>query len=255
MQPFTLAAIFRPDLSFKKMKTLLRISRPTLLAAFMVMFAATAFGQAKQKREISGVRELSVSNAFAVEIRVGNQESLEIEIDEDYMDDVITEVRGGRLTIKMRDQSGRRSYRMRETPRAYLTVKSLESISASGAVSIKTMQTLESNKMSIDISGASSLSLDLDIDDLNLEVSGSCVINLKGRADRQTVRITGASTYSAYDLQNKIADLRISGASNARVNVSERLEANVSGASSVRYRGSASVDSDTSGASSVRKGE
>jgi hypothetical protein len=31
-------------------------------------------------------------DAFAVEIRIGNQESLEIEIDEDCMDDVITEV-------------------------------------------------------------------------------------------------------------------------------------------------------------------
>ena len=255
MQPFVKAVIFRSYLSLKKMKTLIRISKSVLLTSAMMLFAVVAFGQAKEKREISGVKELSVSNAFAVEIRIGNQESLEIEIDEDYMDDVITEVRGGRLTIKMRDQSGRRSYRMRETPRAYLTVKSLESISASGAVSIKTMQPIKSSRMSIDISGASSLNLDIDVDDLNLEVSGSCVINLKGRADEQTVRITGASTYSAYDLQNKVADLRISGASNARVNVSERLEANVSGASSVRYKGSPSVDSDTSGASSVRKGE
>ena len=255
MQPFNKAVIFRSDFKFKKMKKLLRISKPVLLAAIMVIFATTAFGQAKEKREISGVKELSVSNAFAVEIRIGNQESLEIEIDEDYMDDVITEVRGGRLTIKMKDQSGRRGYRMRETPRAYLTVKSLESISASGAVSIKTIQTLKSGKLNVNISGASSLNLDIDVEDLNLEVSGSCVINLKGRANRQIVRITGASTYSAYDLENKTADLRISGASNARVNVSEKLEANVSGASSVRYKGNPSVDSDTSGASSVRKGE
>ncbi|MFT6971105.1 MAG: hypothetical protein ACJAXX_001673 [Roseivirga sp.] len=237
------------------MRTLIRISKPVLLAAIMVIFATTAFGQAKEKREISGVKELSVSDAFAVEIRIGNQESLEIEIDEDYMDDVITEVRGGRLFIKMRNQSGRKSYRLRETPRVYLTVKSLKAINASGAVTIKSKDIIKGSRLDIEVSGASVLDLEINVDDLYLEASGASVLTLEGRAKVQEVKTSGATTYSAYELESEVADIRVNGAGTAKVNVSQRLDVRAAGASSIRYRGNPSVNSDTSGASSVRKGE
>jgi hypothetical protein len=237
------------------MRTLIRISKPVLLAAIMVIFATTAFGQAKEKREISGVKELSVSDPFAVEIRIGNQESLEIEIDEDYMDDVITEVRGGRLFIKMRNQSGRKSYRLRETPRVYLTVKSLKAINASGAVTIKSKDIIKGSRLDIEVSGASVLDLEINVDDLYLQASGASVLTLEGRAKVQEVKTSGATTYSAYELESEVADIRVNGAGTAKVNVSQTLDVRAAGASSIRYRGNPSVNSDTSGASSVRKGE
>lgn len=236
------------------MKTSMRISRLLAVTFIMAFITLSALGQSKQKRDISGVKELSVSSAFAVEIRVGNQESLEIEIDDEYMDDVITEVRGGKLHIRMREGNGRRGYRLRDTPRAFLTVKSLDAIDASGAVSIKTLGVLKSNRLDIDLSGASVLNLDLDVDDLYLEASGACVITLEGRAEQQEVKTSGATTYSAYDLESKVADIRVTGAGTAKVNVSEKLDVRASGASSVRYRGNPSVNSDSSGASSIRKG-
>lgn len=237
------------------MNALNKISKRLMMISFLALMSVSAFGQAREKREISGVTELSVSHAFAVEIRIGNKESLEIEIDEDYMKDVITEVRGGRLFIKMRDQTGRRGYRLRETPRAYLTVKSLKSINASGAVSIKSPDVIKGSRLDIEVSGASVLDLEINVDDLYLEASGACVLTLEGRAKEQEVKTSGATTYSAYDLESEVADIRVNGAGTAKVNVSQKLDVRASGASSVRYRGNPSVNSDSSGASSIRKGE
>lgn len=237
------------------MNTLNKISKRLMMISFLAVMSISAFGQAREKREISGVTELSVSHAFAVEIRIGTKESLEIEIDEDYMQDVITEVRGGRLFIKMRDQSGRRGYRLRETPRAYLTVKSLNSINASGAVSIKSPDVIKGSRLDVEVSGASVFDLEIDVDDLYLEASGACVITLEGRAKVQEVKTSGATTYSAYDLESDIADIRVTGAGTAKVSVKEKLDVRASGASSIRYRGNPSVNSDSSGASSIRKGE
>ena len=237
------------------MNTLNKISKRLMMISFLALMSVSAFGQAREKREISGVTELSVSHAFAVEIRIGNKESLEIEIDEDYMKDVITEVRGGRLFIKMRDQSGRRGYRLRETPRAYLTVKSLKSINASGAVSIKSPDVIKGSRLDIEVSGASVFDLEIDVDDLYLEASGACVITLEGRAKEQEVKTSGATTYSAYDLESDVADIRVTGAGTAKVSVKDKLDVRASGASSIRYRGNPSVNSDSSGASSIRKGE
>lgn len=234
------------------MKKQLSNYRSTIIATIMmVMVVSVSWAQSREKRDVSGFHELSVSSAFLVEIRVGSTESLEIEVDDRYMDDVITEVRGGKLEIKMRDTRGRR--RMNESPRAYLTVKSLDRIDASGAVKIETRDELKSDRMHIELSGASVLDLQLDVNELYLEASGACVVNVEGRATEQTVKTTGATTYRAFDLESEIADIRVTGAGSARVSVSDKLDVRASGASSVRYKGSPSVNSDTSGASSVKR--
>ena len=236
------------------MKQLLSNYQRVFIAIFMLAMAATStLAQEREKRDVSGFNELSVSSAFVVEISVGNTESLEIEVDERYMADVITEVRGDKLVIRMRDSRSNR--RMRESPRAYLTVKSLERIDASGAVNIKTIDPLKGDKLDVELSGASVTSLEIDVTELYLEASGACVISMEGTARDQTVRTSGATTYRAYDLESEIADIRVTGAGSARVNVSEKLDVRASGASSIRYKGSPRVNSSTSGASSIRRGK
>lgn len=234
------------------MKKQLSNYRSTLIATIMMMMVVSvSWAQDREKRDVSGFNELSVSSAFAVEIRVGNTESLEIEADERYMDDIITEVRGDRLIIRLRDSRGNR--RMRESPRAYLTVKSLDKIEASGAVKIESRDELKSDKLEIGLSGASVLDLQVNVKELYLQASGACVVNIEGTATAQTVKTNGATTYRAYELESEIADIRVTGAGSARVSVSEKLDVRASGASSIRYRGRPSVNSDTSGASSVKR--
>ena len=226
--------------------------RKALIAMIlMVMVVSVSWAQQREKRDVSGFDELSVSSAFLVEISVGDTESLEIEVDEEYIDDVITEVRGGRLIIRMKESRKRR--RMRESPKAYLTVKSLDRIDASGAVKIETEDELKNDKLEIELSGASVLNLMVEVEELYLQASGACVVNIEGSANEQTVRTTGATTYRAFDLESEVADIRVTGAGSARVSVSERLDVRASGASSIRYRGRPSVNADTSGASSVKR--
>jgi hypothetical protein len=222
------------------------------LVAFFLMFAQFGFAQERESRDVSNFDELSISSAFVVEISVGNTESLEIEADERYMEDIITEVRNGRLSIKIRDS--RNSRRMRESPRVYLTVKSLEYIGISGAVKLTTFDPLEGDQFKLDISGASVARIEVECEDLRVEASGASEIVMEGSADTQKVRTSGASSYSAYNLDSNYAEIRMSGAGSARVTVEEELDVRLSGASDVRYKGSPKVDSSTSGASSVRKG-
>jgi len=217
----------------------------------MVMVVSVGWAQQREKRDVSGFNELSVSSAFVVEISVGATESLEIEADERYIDDIISEVRGGKLVLRIRDS--RNTRRMRNSPRAYLTVKSLERIDASGAVKIQTRDEIKGDKFELELSGASIISMEIDVKELYIQASGACVINMEGRARDQTVRTTGATTYRAFDLESEIADIRVTGAGSARVNVSDKLDVRASGASSIRYKGSPSISKNTSGASSVRR--
>ncbi|MEC7753102.1 MULTISPECIES: head GIN domain-containing protein [unclassified Roseivirga] len=222
------------------------------IAAVFIIAGQALLGQTRQKREVKNFNALSVSSAFEVEISVGNQESLEIEAEDRFIDDIVTEVRGGTLIIKIQDS--RETRRMRQSPKAYLTVKSLERINVSGAVTLKTRDVLKGKKLDLELSGASVLNIEMQVEALYLEASGACVINLEGEAREQVIKTSGATVYRAYDLESVNADIRVSGAGSAHVYATGRLEVHASGASSVRYRGGASVSADSSGASSIRKG-
>ncbi len=226
--------------------------RPFLVAMSLLLVASVAFAQNREKIDVSSFNALKVSSAFAVEVSVGNSESLEIEIDDEYRSDLIAEVRGGTLVIGLEDSRRRR--RMRDSPRAYITVKTLDEIDLSGAVTFRTLDILKGDKMDIDMSGASVMNMELEVEDLYISASGACVITVEGSADNQMMKSSGATTYRAYDLESQTADIRVNGAGSARVSVSDELDVRASGASSVRYRGNPRVNSDTSGASSVRKG-
>lgn len=225
--------------------------RPLLMAFAFMMMASVAFSQDRENVDVSSFNVLKVSSAFVVEISVGSTESLEIEIDDRFRDDLIAEVRGGTLVIGLED---RRSRRMRESPKAYITVKSLEEINISGAVTLKTFDILKGDRMDLKMSGASVVNMEVEVDELFIDASGACVINMEGMAKEQRLKSSGATTYRAYDLESEFADIRVNGAGSARVSVSDELDARASGASSIRYRGNPRVNSDTSGASSVRKG-
>lgn len=254
MQPSGATPIFSSEFKFKMMKKLMeRRLMGILMIAGLLTFGQLAFGQSREKRDVSNFSALSVSSAFKVEISVGSTESLEIEAEDRYMDDIITEVRGGTLVIRIRDS--RDTKRMRDSPKAYLTVKSLDRINASGAVVLNTRDALKGKKLDLEISGATVINLEMEVEELYLESSGACVISLEGIAKEQVVKTSGATTYRAYDLESVNADIRVSGAGSANVYVTGKLDVHASGASSIRYRGGASINADTSGASSVRKGE
>ena len=226
--------------------------RSTLIALAILMVTTLAFAQDRQKISVGSFNALSVSDAFAVEISVGSEESLEIEIESQFRDDLIVEVRGGILIIGL--ENGRKNRRMRESPKAYITVKTLDRIQVSGAVSLRTLDILKSKSMELNLSGASVVSLELETEDFSFEASGASVVNIEGSANTQKIRMSGSSIYRAYDFKTVDADVRIGGACSVNVYVTDKLDVRASGASSVRYKCGASVDSDTSGASSVRKG-
>ena len=86
------------------------------LVTFLILIAQIAFTQVREKREASNFTELSVSDAFVIEWSMGGTESLEIKVNEQYINDVISQARGGKLIIGL--EENRNMCRMKESPRA-----------------------------------------------------------------------------------------------------------------------------------------
>ncbi len=113
-----------------------------------------------------------------------------------------------------------------------MTFRDLSSLQASGVTEV-------------DASG-------IDTDALSVSASGVSNISVAGTADRQTINISGTSTYAGERLATRVTTVNVSGVSRAVVNVSDRLEGEVSGAAVLEYLGNPVISVSVSGAATVR---
>ena len=202
----------------------------------------------KEERKVSGFNSLEVGGAFTVYLYQGNKESLTIEADKNLMEFIRTEVKGDRLEIYTENKSINKFTKMN----IYLTFVDLEMIDVSGAADILGEGKMQFKDLTLEASGASEVELELEVSMLRADFSGASEVELAGKAASVKCECSGASEIDAYDLMIKHGEFDVSGASDAKVNVSDMLEVDVSGAASLKYKGDPKLSSDVSGAGSLR---
>lgn len=234
------------------------------LAAIAALIAAMALGAAScrwtvgvvrgsgdivsQERDVSGFDELHFSGMGKIIMDQGDDESLTIEADDNIIDLIETEVRGGELHIKFR-----RGFNVIPTSsmKFFLTVKDLDRIDLSGAGDIN-CESFETDDIEFNISGSGSVGLVLEAESLQTQVSGLGDINLKGKTDSHTVRISGSGKYDAGELESRYCEIDITGLGSATVDVSEELDISISGAGNVYYTGDPDISQNISGLGRIK---
>ncbi|MCX6013212.1 MAG: DUF2807 domain-containing protein [Chloroflexi bacterium] len=104
------------------------------------------------------------------------------------------------------------------------------------------------------ISGASRNTGSISANSIDFEASGASRIELTGTVKDIKLRLSGASSAQFSSLTAKNVDAEVSGASNATVKVSDKLDVSLSGASGLEYIGNPSIGSaNVTGASTLRK--
>lgn len=106
----------------------------------------------------------------------------------------------------------------------------------------------------IDLSGASNLILENVVTEkLEMEVSGASKISGNGFANDFTLKTSGASSAKLFDLETDNAKIDISGASKVEITTNKSLEINASGASKINYQGNPLITQKISGASKIER--
>jgi hypothetical protein len=228
-----------------------------------------------QVRKVSSFTSIKVSSA--IDLYLTQSSSCQVAVsasNEELRDKIITVVDGGTLIIKMENTNGWFSWKNwgDSKAKAYVSVKDLDAITASGATNIHLVSKIETPKIKVKLSGASDMRGDiqagamfvevsgasdykgqLEAKSLAVEASGASNLELSGNVDDLSVVVSGASDAKLYNLTAKGAIVHASGASTANVNVSQLLKAEASGASSINYKGEASVkEISNSGSSSIK---
>ena len=250
-----------------------------LLAVFVVNAQenkSIVYDENAQQRKVPSFTAISVSSAIDLYLTQSNKNEVAVSATNDEIrDHIITEVVGGTLIIRLGDKGTWFSWRKwgNYKTKAYVSIQDINALTASGASTVHLVNTIESPKMRIKLSGASDFKGnikagvlmyqltgasdykgEISANSIDIDGSGASSIELIGKVDDLAIEVSGASTAKLYNLTAKGAILRASGASNIGVTVTEILRANSSGASDINYKGNPTVkESNTSGASSIRR--
>jgi hypothetical protein len=215
------------------MKRILLFSFFALSILFLLSFNVSCIGMQgsgriiSEKRTLSGFTAIEAGGAVDVEVSQSDSYSVEVSTDDNILPNIITKVEGETLHISRQDKD----FFNNSTVHVKISLPKLSAIELSGA-SRGIANNIKSDKLNLEVSGASRLLMNGTVSELQSEVSGASKLDAKGLiADN--------------------VEIECSGASKAHVQANTSLKISAAGASKVVYSGTPKVVEESSGASSI----
>lgn len=257
-----------------------------------VLSAGCLTAQEREVRNVEAFNKISFGFPGKLYLKQGSPQRVELEGDADILEEVETEVSGGRLKI---GKDGKWfNWDNDDKITVYITVPNIEAVAVSGSGDIIGQSRIRTNDLNLNVSGSGSLLLEVEasggvdanvsgsgdmdvkghfesfegdvsgsgkivldarIDEAaDFSISGSGEVKASGEADAVKAHISGSGKVLAANLQTQRCEVRISGSGDVEINVTEELDANISGSGSVSYRGSPKkINSHAAGSGKVRK--
>ena len=263
------------------------------VSLFLVVAGLTTmvtFGQKRETRSVSSFTGIDASSVFNITVTKGGTESLIIEADDAVMPYVRSEVRNGVLHLYLERGSDKKVKNIK-TLKATVVMKNLDKVSLSGACKFTAHDRFTSDRFKGDCSGASSMMVNLNTGQLDIDASGASKIQVKanmtgdakldvsgtskihGELKAGNVRInasgvssieltgsasdikidaSGTSNIKSENFEVKTATIKTSGTSNITLHVTDILNVNLSGVSTINYKGSPVIEMKNSGNAKVQ---
>jgi hypothetical protein len=202
-------------------------------------------------RDVSSFSRIDVSGSIDVYVRQDSAYSVRIETDDNLLEYIEVSVENGTLSIEPRNHT---RLKPSKDIKVYVNGPVITGLSASGACDIRGENKISNNSsLKIDLTGATSINLDLSSPEVKVYASGASEVDLKGETRDLSLNGTGSSDFDCINLLSEKTVIKLSGAGNAKVFASVELDVDVSGAADVQYRGNAKVSQSISGAGSVKQ--
>jgi hypothetical protein len=210
-----------------------------------------------QERKVSSFTGIKVSSAFDLYLSQDDDEAVAVSAaKKEDRDRIRTEVKDGVLRIWFDDKSNWWKNMGNKKLKAYVSFKTLNSLSASGACDVIVNGAINSPDANfvMDFSGASDFKGEINAKTMKVDLSGASDVSMKGKVDHLDVEASGASEFNGYGFTTNNCNAHASGASGIKVTVNKELNAKASGASGIYYSGEGMIrDHKSIGASSISR--
>jgi hypothetical protein len=227
----------------------------SLFAALLVVFSSLADPAVVTKKfKVANFKSIELGSAFEVHIHKGSVYAVSVTGREKDLEDVEVTSSAGKLEIGYESSWKWGWNTNRSKVVVNITLPRLENGEFTGACKVDLQGFSNEEEMRFLFSGAAKGIIEgLRTDKLKIELSGASDCKISGQSDYLKVEASGASHLKALEFLSRNVDVEASGASSAQVHVQKSLQVDASGASHVKYKGSPIITKDLSGAASLNQ--
>ncbi len=204
----------------------------------------------EKTRNVGSFKEVGVSGSFDVFLVKGKEGKIDIKIEDNLLDYLITEVDNGKLKIKWK-----KGVNIRTMKTTVVTVhfEQINYVGLSGSGDVVSKDVIKSNDFVTRLGGSGDIDLHVEANNVEASLSGSGDIELRGTTKYVEISVAGSGDIEAFGLKSDKAEAKISGSGDITLSVKNDLKARISGSGDIRYKGNPKYeDTKVSGSGSIR---
>lgn len=209
-----------------------------------------------EERNVPSFSEIALRIPGKLHVEQGKTQSVEIVAKSSVLDEIITEVKDRKLSIRF----SAKNYLKRDFQpgkiEIFITVPEIDGLSVSGSGDI-IAEEVNTRILDLAISGSGDIVIEeLKTERVKAAISGSGNIDIeKGKqvADDLSVSISGSGNFNARNFEVKDVMVRTAGSGNATVFTNGSLKSRVAGSGNVFYKGNPNIDSSVAGSGKIKK--
>ncbi len=207
---------------------------------------------ASEIRSVTEFDSIELKGVGDLHVEQGEQETLRIEGDDEVIRQIITEVSNRRLVIRFDTWTALRMWGTSQKVAFHITVKELTHVTISGSGSLD-LAHFKTESLDLSLTGAGSITADVEVSKLQAGVAGSGDFTVKGSAKEVDIRITGAGSFRGLGLEGQDVRVSIGGAGKASVKAEATLDVQIGGAGSVEYLGTPALTQKIGGIGKIER--
>ncbi|HEY3372299.1 MAG TPA: head GIN domain-containing protein [Prolixibacteraceae bacterium] len=232
--------------------------KTTFTTAFFLLallLTGTRLQAEEQTRKVDSFTEISLRIGANVHLEQGNKQSLEIEAKSSTLEELITEVKDGKLIIRFPNKNMFWNTFQPGEITIHITMPEVNALGVSGSGDIIAEDPIKTKEIDLAVSGSGNIKLEeLSAQRVKSAISGSGNIVLAGKETAQdlSIVISGSGNFKGMDYSANDVTVKLVGSGNVGIEAKNNLYIRLAGSGNVTYKGKPSIDQSTTGSGSVR---
>jgi hypothetical protein len=225
---------------------------------FFFLSLQLSVGQKKFKYDLPAFDEISVRNNAVVFLHQDTVQSITVEGNEEFINQVFVESKDGKLVIRYATDKRIDLKFKPDVLTFHISVQHMKRILVSGSGSVTAEGALSGNDLDLYLSGSGIIKLpEVKFQNLHSYLSGSGHIDLSSgdTIPEHKIIISGSGRINAGGLKTKSVSVMIGGSGSCTVNAGDELSAKIAGSGKVTYLGNPKIQTSIIGSGKVVKGD
>jgi len=207
-----------------------------LVMILSVLIGSRLEAQSQESRTLAYFDQLKVYGPFRVYLEKGEKESISISRRGYREEEIITEVKNGRLKIKLKDEVKVLKDNDRSI-RVFLTYTELTEIEAVAGADLLSKNPIESGRLLLTVSKGAICDLELEVNKLTASITTGGIAHLEGVAKIQETTVHTGSVLDAFYLESDDVYVKAHTGGSAEVKANKSIDAKAGTGGSITYRG------------------